>query len=115
MGEDSAALFAQIRAVASQPAPTSLFSGDVFQQKVIADQMIERCGDIETLMARVHALGAGTPADIVEIVERAGWAKTEAAAVKEAAEDVIARVSATSKYIVHGIEEIEAYSNEWSA
>ncbi|MDB2192919.1 hypothetical protein [Mycobacteroides abscessus] len=115
MVEDSAALFAQIREMASQPAPTSLLSGDVFLQSVIADQTIQRCADIESLLSRTHALGAVPPADIAEIATRAAWAKTEAEVVKEAAAVVIARVAATSKYIVDGIDEIEAYSNAWSA
>lgn len=115
MVEDSAALFAQIREMASKPAPTSLLSGDVFLQSVIADQTIQRCSDIGALLSRAHALGAVPPADIAEIATRASWAKEEAATVKEAAEAVIARVAATSKYIVDGIDQIEAYSNAWSA
>lgn len=115
MAEDSAALFAQIREMAAKPAPTSLLSGDIFLQSVIADETIQRCAGIEELLARAHALGAVPPADVAEIGERAAWAKEEAIAVKEAAEVVIARVAATSKYIVDGIEQIETYSNEWSA
>lgn len=115
MVEDTAALFAQIRELASQPAPASLFSGDVFLQSVLADQTIQRCADIHSLLSQAHALGAVPPADIAEIGTRAAWAKEEAATVKEAAEAVIARVAATSKYIVDGIDEIEAYGNAWSA
>ncbi|SIM15533.1 Uncharacterised protein [Mycobacteroides abscessus subsp. abscessus] len=115
MAEDSAALFAQIREMASKPASPYLLSGDVFLQSVIADETIQRCAAIEELVARAHALGAASPADIAEIGERAAWVKEEAVAVKEAAEVVIARVAATSKYIVAGIEQVEAYSNERSA
>lgn len=115
MAEDSAALFAQIHEMASKPASTSLLSGDVFLQSVIADQTIQRCTEIEALLARARALGAVPPPDIAEIGTRATWAKNEAEAVKEAAEAVIARVAATSKYIVDGLDQIEAYSNEWSA
>lgn len=115
MAKDTAALFAQIREMASKPVSTSLLSGDVFLQSVIADQTIQRYTDIETLLARSHALGAVPPADIAEIGTRATWAKREAEAAKEAAEAVIARVAATSKYIVDGLDQIEAYSNERSA
>lgn len=115
MAEDSAELFAQIRKRASKPAPTSLLSGDVFLQSVIADQTIRRCTEIEALLARAHALGAVPPTDIAEIATRGTWAKKEAEAVKEAAAAVIARVTATSKYIVDGLDQIEAYSNARSA
>ncbi|MDO3057006.1 Uncharacterised protein [Mycobacteroides abscessus subsp. massiliense] len=115
MAKDSAALFAQIREMASQPVASSLLSGDVFLQSVIADQTIQRCADIAALLSQAHALGAVPPADIAEIATRAAWAKKEAEAAKEAAAAVIARVTATSKYIVDGIDEIEAYSNAWSA
>lgn len=82
---------------------------------MIADQTIQRCADIESLLSRAHALGAVPTADIAEIATRAAWAKTEAEVVKEAAAAVIARVAATSKYIVDGIDEIETYSNARSA
>ncbi|MDO2972781.1 hypothetical protein [Mycobacteroides abscessus] len=114
MAEDSAALFAQIREMASKPAPTSLLSGDVFLQSVLADETIQRCADIAALLSRAHALGAVPPADVAEIGERADWVKKEAVTIKEAAEVVIARVTATSKYIVAGIEQVEVYSNEQS-
>lgn len=111
------ALFALIRAIADRLPSADAQTPDPFLQSVIAKQVIDRCLEMEELMARVRALGVEPPDDITEILESAAVNKQQALEVRAAAEERIARIAAGSKSVVDGIERLEVYSNRavWRA
>lgn len=117
MTAGAGALFALIRAIADRPPSEDAQTPDPFLQSVIAEQMIDRCLEMEELMARVRALGAEPPDDIAEILETAAVNKQQAHEIRGAAEERIARMSAGSRSVVDGIERLEAYGNRavWKA
>ena len=115
MTEGAGAFFEQIRALAARPVEPP--SPDPFLQSVLATEQIDRCAQMEELLARARALGVQAPTDVVELLEIAAAGKREAIEVRAAAEDRIARAAAGSKYIVDGIERLAGYSNQswWKA
>lgn len=115
MTEGASAFFEQIRALAARPVEPQ--SPDPFLQSVIATEQIDRCTEMEKLLAQARALGSQAPTDVIEILKLATAGKQEAIEVRAAAEDRIARAAAGSKYIVDGIERLEGYSNKswWKA
>lgn len=102
------ALFEQIRAIAALPKNDS---PDPFLKLEFAKQQIARAVEMETLMARARAVGAQPPADVVELLAIAAARKEKAIEVRAATEQRIARIAAGSKYVVDGIERLEAYTN----
>lgn len=115
MTEGAGAFFEQIRALAARPVEPP--SPDPFLQSVLATEQIDRCAQMEELLAQARALGLQAPTDVIEILELASAGKQEAIEVRAAAEDRIARAAAGSKYIIDGIERLEGHSNQswWKA
>lgn len=112
MGEEAVALYAQIRAIGARPPSPDTDTRDPFLQAVIANQTIVRCRAMAELMARARALGAEPPADVLALMEVAAADNKEAVDLRATAEERIARITVASRYIVDGIERLEAHSNK---